>query len=83
MRKQDPDMRFPGLHEFGLLAEYGAVHVEVAAGFEHEAFPEVVVVGFCLGAFFEEGWAGEGGEAGDDDAGWFAGCVHVYCCYWC
>ena len=75
MHEQHADMRLSRRNEFGVWPENRAVHVPVASGLEDELLADVVVVGFCESALFQEGsW--EGREAFVDYAGGFAGCVH-------
>lgn len=76
MREESTHVRVSRRYELRFWADDGAVHVIVAAGFEHEAFSDVVVLGHGLVALLEESslkcW-----ETRVDDSGWFPGCVHV------
>jgi hypothetical protein len=58
MHEENAYVCVAGDSEFGGLDEEGTVHFFVAAGFVHEKFTKVVVVGFCEGMHVKEG-AGE------------------------
>lgn len=56
-------MRCAATHELRVGHDDGAVHVAVAAGLEHHAFADVIVVGEGVGALVQEGGVGEEREA--------------------